>query len=375
MDTPSPPPSPPAEPSRTVRVEFLAPLTPAWERMRRILFPFDVRTWCTVGFGCFLAKLVEGGTGGGGAGTSGGVDQSNAAPSSARFPVDLHSLDWSRLAEHTVGMLAGHFGVQIDEAWSGAMMATVIAGIIAAVLALVVLLIYLSARGHFVFLDNVALERAAFRVPWGEYRREGHSLFLWRLGFVGVTFALFLVVLLLPFLVYLSMEDTLGSEVGIALLVLWILLVCLPLILVTAYVDLWLTEFVVPVMFRHRLTATAAWGRFLPLLRAHAFDFLAWGLLIFVLHVLVGMAVFAAGIATCCIGLLLVLIPYVGTVLLLPLHLTYRAYSLEFLAQYGEQWWSFPPPWESGTSPSPPPETPLSESAEPEPPRPPTTPS
>ena len=41
-----------------------------------------------------------------------------------------------------------------------------------------------------------------------------------------------------------------------------------------------------------------------------------------------------AGLLTCCVGLLLVALPYVGTVILLPFLVTYRAFSLEFLAQF-----------------------------------------
>ena len=58
---------------------------------------------------------------------------------------------------------------------------------------------------------------------------------------------------------------------------------------------------------------------------------------------------FVAGCATCCCGFLLMAIPYVGSVVLLPISAAYRAYGPEFLAQFGPEWSVFepePPPAE-----------------------------
>jgi hypothetical protein len=41
------------------------------------------------------------------------------------------------------------------------------------------------------------------------------------------------------------------------------------------------------------------------------------------------------GLFTCCAGFLLLAIPYVNAVILLPVSYTFRAFSLEFLAQFG----------------------------------------
>ena len=42
-----------------------------------------------------------------------------------------------------------------------------------------------------------------------------------------------------------------------------------------------------------------------------------------------------AGLATCCVGLILLDLPYVGALLLLPVTVTLRYFDLEFLAQFG----------------------------------------
>ena len=43
-------------------------------------------------------------------------------------------------------------------------------------------------------------------------------------------------------------------------------------------------------------------------------------------------------LVTCCIFGIILVIPYIGTVALLPLYVALRALSLEFLAQFGPEW-------------------------------------
>ncbi len=40
---------------------------------------------------------------------------------------------------------------------------------------------------------------------------------------------------------------------------------------------------------------------------------------------------------TCCIGGCFMAIPYIGAVIMLPISVFFRAYSLEYLSQYGEE--------------------------------------
>jgi len=41
-------------------------------------------------------------------------------------------------------------------------------------------------------------------------------------------------------------------------------------------------------------------------------------------------------VLTCCIGLLLIMIPFVGSVILLPISYTFRAFSIEYFALFGD---------------------------------------
>jgi lipopolysaccharide export LptBFGC system permease protein LptF len=148
-------------------------------------------------------------------------------------------------------------------------------------------------------------------------------------------------------------SDEAGAEVAGALVAL-----ILPVLLVSfvlAFVDLFLTDFVVPIMYRQRLKTTAAWRVFLPRLREHLGALVLYGLFVLGLHILVFVVIFAVSIWTCCIPFLILMIPVLGTVVLLPLHVTYRIFSLELLSQLGSDLGPLPPSPRTGEEPESPP--------------------
>jgi hypothetical protein len=53
------------------------------------------------------------------------------------------------------------------------------------------------------------------------------------------------------------------------------------------------------------------------------------------------------GLLTCCLGFILLIIPYIGSVITLPISYTFRAFSLEFLEQFGPEFKLFPDSEES----------------------------
>jgi hypothetical protein len=71
--------------------------------------------------------------------------------------------------------------------------------------------------------------------------------------------------------------------------------------------------------------------------------FILYFLFQIVLAMAIGVIVFGAVIITCCIAGCLMLLPYLGTVLLLPVLIFKRCYSLYFLAQFGRDYDVFPP--------------------------------
>ncbi len=106
-------------------------------------------------------------------------------------------------------------------------------------------------------------------------------------------------------------------------------------------------------MYREGRRTNDGWRRFMPLLRAHLGSFILYGL--FLLLLLIGTAI-ALGLfscATCCVGFCLLAIPYLGTVIALPIPYTFRGFGPEFLSQFGPEWWTWPGPVAPAAPPPP----------------------
>ena len=290
-----------------MQISFVEPLSRAWERMRRILFdPFELSTWLVLGFSAWLAGLASGGGAGGRAVGNVGdsIDDRHVIGTEIHDLVDTiaHQMVWLPL------ILLG----------------------ITIVLALIVVVLWLSSRAKFIFLDNVAHERAEIVEPWARFRRLGDSLFWWRLAFFAVVGGLALLVVAAVFVpaATLSLSDALHG-VSIAGIVLGVLAL-LVLVVLAFFTLLLLENFVIPVMYRFDLTTTEAWRTLLPWLRRYAGWFMAYGVLFLIAAVAFQVVLLVLCLFTCCI----VLLPYVGTVILLPVWVLYRAYGVEFLAQF-----------------------------------------
>jgi hypothetical protein len=303
--------------------------------------PFDLAQWIVLGFTCWLARFIQGGGGGGG----GGIN----FPSGGDWDFDD--------AEAATTQIAAASSWPAD--WAEELLAPGLIGcaiifVVVFVLVVIPLLFWLGARGQLMFLDNVVHRRAEVQRPWREYRREGNSLFLWLLVYVLVALVS-LALLILPgvLLVIFGLQDNSHAVPAVGLLVLFLALV--PWAIVLTYVSFFLYAFVVPIMHRERLTTTEAWRVFLPVFRQRWGHFVLVGLFAAALHVVVGIAILVAGVATCCILLIPLIIPFVGTVVLLPLFVTYRAFTLEFLAQMSPRFDFFAAAVPAGPAPMPPP--------------------
>jgi len=213
---------------------------------------------------------------------------------------------------------------------------------ITALTAFIILLTWLSSRGKFMFLDNVVHDRAQVVKPWYEFKKHGNSLFLWRLCFGIICFILFLMFLVQCYMIAVDVYEG-NYPPGIpVLIIIGMVLLALFMIIVTAYISLFLTDFVVPIMYKNNITTNQAWGCFLSLFTQHLLYFILYGLFVLVLNILVIISVIIAGIFTCCLGFLLLIIPYIGSVVTLPISYTLRTFSLEFLEQYGPEFTLFP---------------------------------
>ena len=301
-----------------MNIQYIEPFAGGWNRMKKALFqPFDLGKWFTVGFTAFLAALLDGGSGGG---------NSNIGNRSKADVDDLFNFPgvaWEWLNDHPVWFTFIVLGIVF----------LFIVGII---------LTWLSSRGKFMFLDNVVHDKAEVKKPWYEYTREGNSLFLWRLVYGLVVFVVVVASLIYAFVAIRNIyyEHIHFSEK--VLTIMGMVVYFLALFIVTAYISLFLSDFIVPIMYKHRISATRAWSKFIPLFTRHIGYFILYGLFVFVLIILVVMAVIIFGFVTCCIGFLLLIIPYIGSVVFLPVSYTFRAFSVEFLEQFGEEYTIFP---------------------------------
>ena len=124
-----------------------------------------------------------------------------------------------------------------------------------------------------------------------------------------------------------------GGVVGMILLVLLMIAMATVFWLVGKLTQ----DFVVPIMYLRRVNALEGWGILLRLLREDIGNFVLYLLFQIVLAIAIGVLVVAIILLTCCIAGCIAAIPYVGTVLMLPIFMFSRAYSAYFLAQYGPE--------------------------------------
>ncbi len=298
-----------------MKISVIDPITPAIDRTKLVLFqPFDFQKWLTLGFCAFLAKLGEGG--GSISGNFGG--QSGGGNGEGLDPV------WGWIQENWPLFLA------------------IVTAVVVVGLLIVLFLTWLSSRGTFMFIDGIVHNRGAVTAPWSEFRMEANSLFWFRVVFMLCFLLLFLA--LMAGCVLIAQPSIEQKEFGPSAV--WALVTGLvfviPTVITAVLIKLCLTHFVVPIMYLRRIGVMAAWGVFRR-------QFLAGNVSTFVLYVLfqiimvmtIGTLALLATCFTCC----LTVVPYVGTVILLPLFVFARSYQLYFLEQFGGEWrffWDLP---------------------------------
>ena len=92
-------------------------------------------------------------------------------------------------------------------------------------------------------------------------------------------------------------------------------------------------------MFLQTASCVAAWRIFLALLKTNKARILLYVLFQIVISLVIGFITSLVCLIGCCLccSFVLLFIPYVGTVILLPLFVFKRAYSLFYLRQFGPQ--------------------------------------
>jgi len=300
-------------------VSVVEPVGPAIERVKTVLFrPFDLGKWLVIGFAAWLAELgnkrfnVNYRTGGGPDGGPG--DLRDVYHQAETYFLD--NLGW-------IIPLATVVFVVIVGLW--------------------LLLTWLSSRGRFAFLYCVAQNKGEFLNPWRQYRPHANSLYGFRVALGILTFVVVVASLVLTGVVVVSAMR--ASEFGPYYILAMVMcgLLFLASTVLFAVIGVFTTDFVVPIMYLHNVKCTRAWRVLSGMISANLGRFILYVLFKIVLSLAIGVMILAAVCITCCIACCLLMIPYIGTVALLPFIMFNRSYSLCYLAQYGPDFNVFEP--------------------------------
>jgi len=304
--------------TQPTEVSVTRPFSQAIDRVKLMLFrPFDLGKWFVIGFCAWLAQLGEQGFNGSfnfGSGRGQGGSVHHEFERAKEFV--MNNLYW--IVPLAAAMVV--FGV-----------------------ALWLVFTWLNSRGKFMFLHCVALDKAEVSVPWRKYAREGNSLFLFRigLGLIGAVLSLPLIAIIV--VAVLRMVQRGEPSPGGILMSVGIVLVLVAVAIVFVLIEKFTKDFVVPIMFLRGVGWRKGWGELWGLLTANFGDFILYILFQIVLAMAIGAMTLVVVIATCCIAGCLLALPYLGTVLFLPVLVFSRAYSLHYLAQFGREYDVFPP--------------------------------
>jgi hypothetical protein len=292
------------------QVSVIDPINPAIERVKLILFaPFDLGRWFVIGFCAWLANMVPSGSGGRG----GSPDRANLE--TARNYV-LANLSW--IVPLAIAVVVVGIGVML-------------------------LMVWLSSRGRFMFLDCVARNVAHVRDPWHRFRSHAASLFGFRVAVGLIMLAISLAIGAAGVVIVLTSHAA-GFPPASVLGLVAVGLVFFVMSILFLIVGLFTTDFVVPIMYLHGVSCTQAWRMLLDLLSWNQGRFILYILFRALLGIVIGIVVTGVGCITCGCACCFLSIPYIGTVVMLPILIFVRSYSAYYLSQYGPQFNVFPPP-------------------------------
>jgi len=319
-----PPPLPPAAASG--RVSCVAPVGQAWRRMIEILFrPFNMKKWFGIGVTAWLAGLAQGG--------GGSSSYSSSGSDSGEWPEDLDTAEFKEFFGEILEQCRSFL-----EQYGHLVTWGIVVGVLLSV-GMGLLLLWLSCRGKFMFIDNVVNDRAEVNAPWRTFAQHAGSLFKWNIGYYVVCFVLFLPILAIAvvggIVPCIKAGKLLPSVVG-SMSIAGALTVIYGI--VVGYVSRFREDFIIPIMYNMDLTTTEAWRKFMPVLKGHFWSLMLYGLFYAVLSAAAASAIMALVLVTCCVAGCLMAFPVLNTVVILPIPVFFRLYSIRYLSQFGPEY-------------------------------------
>lgn len=308
-------------------INFTRAFETAWERTGIILFnPFDPGKWLIIGFNAFLVFLSEG---------------------SFSFNQAFHTENQTNYESlpallHGAKQIGPWLNSYLSSSWLMLYLGLVFIG-----LCVWLVLNWVGCRGQFHFIDNIVRNRAAVSWPWRRYAREGNAWFLFHLVFIVFSWILFIalagVFIGLNWSWINHEREPSGSEVVVLLVT---LLFGMGIWLIYAGIDFLLRSFVVPLLFKQTFDlwgALAAVGR---LVVAYPGSIIVYLLISFALAIAASILSVLVFCLACCFVCWIMVIPFVGSILLLlvlsmlllPVLVFWRCFQLECLAQFGPEY-------------------------------------
>lgn len=283
------------------KFEIFAPFGAAFQWMTRMLFqPFDFKKWLVVGFAAFLANL--------------------SGSTSFNYTPDVGGkTDWNFRS-------MTHDG---SNEWLASCGLPLLIGLVVLGIAIAIALYWVGCRGRFIFTDCIVRDRGAIVEPWKEYSREGNSFFLFSV-LVGLICLVVLAIVSVPVWLPFAQGWTEGAGFVASLTMGIVVLAAVVFVLILSLSLIY--QLMVPVMYRQRCRAWPAFREVIRLILAHPAPMLLYLLLFIVLCLGAGVVACLSMPFTCCITV----IPYVGTVVLLPIHVLMAAFPLFFVRQFGD---------------------------------------
>ena len=208
-------------------------------------------------------------------------------------------------------------------------------GTVALAVVIGLLVNWLSSRGKFMLLDGIVKNRGAVSEPWSDFKTEGNSLFLFRIVVGLIALVGFLVAAGIPVLIALpDIKTGIFSEASFAAIIFGCFLV-IPYIIACFAFSFFVRVFVVPTMYLKRVRAVEGMGlAWRSLCKGHLGSAVLYCLMMFLLGIVSVVVALIATCATCCI----IALPYIGSVILLPITVFFVCYSITYIQQFGDDW-------------------------------------
>lgn len=297
-------------------ISVLEAVNEAIEKTKVILFrPFNLEKWMIIGFCAWLANLLQGGGGGGGS-----FRRFHRHPEEVKAHI-FHAIDFCRT--HLLFIIPA---------------AVALFCIIAII---IIILLWLSSRGKFMFVDCLAKNKAHIIEPWKTFKKQANGLFGFRLLLL-LTVLLWVIALAAVAIWFISLARLSNAGgVIIGLIICAMIFVSIIISLFFFLIRVLTFDFVVPIMFLQKTGISASWAKFSNLLWQNFWSFALY--LLFKLLIFICIAAIVAAItifACCCLcgtGIIL-FIPYIGTVIFLPLISFQALYSLCYLRKFGTEY-------------------------------------